>query len=327
MTYKPKVLADAMAFWVAHGGADGGIVGDAAHALRPTYHNGWDRAVSRYGTTDMAVVASKDYTYAQKRDQVKSDAAMGIDLSWPLANKTPLYKVGTWLVEQCKAGAPDTDALREVIWSPDGVYVKRWDYVSKQVYTSLRKNSDGSITVLKTGQGDASHFWHDHIGCFRDSEARPALLALLRRYFEEDDDMVKAFGVPEKPTLAYLKPDPAAPTKSVWLHVYSDFRDDLGNKQLSPNRPLPYVGGWGDVRIVAYEPTVEDTNATSTAMFVKATEVAKYEVVPAPAPVTDESPFTQAQVDVLVKQGQSAAAAAVAQAGIGALTTAAGKYP
>jgi hypothetical protein len=239
MTYKPKALADAMAYWVAHGGADGGIVGDEAHSKRATYHNGWDRTVARLGTTNMAVVAERDYTYRQKRDQVKSDAAMGIDLSWPLANKRPLWEFSSWLVAQSKLSAPDTADIREVIWSPDGIYVKRWDHVSQKVYTSLRKNADGTITVITPFQGDDTHYWHTHASNYRDSEARASLLALLRRYFEEDDMVRPAFGAPEKDTVAWLKNNPANPAESVVLHWYDDFRNDARNIRCSATGTSP----------------------------------------------------------------------------------------
>jgi hypothetical protein len=70
-----------------------------------------------------------------------------------------------WIVGQCKAGAPDTRDIREVIYSPDGVTVKRWDRLGKR------------------SSGDDSHRDHTHISYHRDAEGRDKV-SLFKRFFE-----------------------------------------------------------------------------------------------------------------------------------------------
>ncbi|WP_037684611.1 hypothetical protein, partial [Streptomyces griseus] len=65
----------------------------------------------------------------------------------------------------CTAGAPDTRDIREIIYSPDGQTVKRWDRLGKR------------------STGDSSHLWHTHFSFFRDSiKAGRDLTPLFRRY-------------------------------------------------------------------------------------------------------------------------------------------------
>jgi hypothetical protein len=188
MTYAPASVKSFMSVWTANGGVNSGIVGDAAHAARPSYHNGWDRAVARHSTTSMAAIASMDYTFRLPRDQVKSNAAMAADLGKLNGTLKGLYSFSQWLVDQCVAKKPGHTNIREIIYSPDGKYVKRWSHSNGKVYTSLRKNSDGSITTITPGQGDSSHYWHTHISFYRDSEAAD-LAAFIRPYFAKEEDM------------------------------------------------------------------------------------------------------------------------------------------
>jgi hypothetical protein len=87
------------------------------------------------------------------------------------------YSHGIWLVAQCKANTPDSRDIREIIYSPDGKTVKRWDRLGKR------------------STGDGSHREHTHRSYFRDAvKAGRDLAAIDRRYFTEiglleDDDM------------------------------------------------------------------------------------------------------------------------------------------
>lgn len=70
-----------------------------------------------------------------------------------------------WCVNQCKAGAADTQDIREIIYSPDGKLVKRWD----------------RLGVRNTG--DISHLGHTHFSFFRDAtKAGRDQTSLFRRY-------------------------------------------------------------------------------------------------------------------------------------------------
>jgi hypothetical protein len=57
----------------------------------------------------------------------------------------------SWCVAECVAGAPDTGDLREIIYSPDGAAVRRWDRLGMR------------------STGDSSHLFHTRFSFFRDS--------------------------------------------------------------------------------------------------------------------------------------------------------------
>ncbi|MCX5066242.1 hypothetical protein OOJ91_10160 [Micromonospora lupini] len=149
--------------------AEVGIVGDPAH--RGGYHCGSDRVV----TDDYSVVES-----SRDRNGLTLDAAAldvgGFEVrSGGRTHTLPSFSI--WCVGQCAANAADTRDIREIIYSPDGTAVKRWDRLGKRT------------------SGDSSHRWHTHFSFFRDAtkagrDQRP----LFRRYLSsigllEDDDM------------------------------------------------------------------------------------------------------------------------------------------
>lgn len=136
-----------------------GIVGNAAH--RGGYHCGRDRLDPR---TDYSVAES-----SRDRNGL-SFAASAIDVgqfSVAAGGGThDLRSFSAWLVRQCQAGTPDSQAIREVIYSPDGRAVKRWDRLRRR------------------GTGDSSHLYHTHVSYFRDTENSDKV-PLYRRYLEE----------------------------------------------------------------------------------------------------------------------------------------------
>ncbi|AYF29318.1 hypothetical protein CSH63_17970 [Micromonospora tulbaghiae] len=153
-----------------HGLASGevGIVGDPAH--RGGYHCGRDRVVSG----DYSVVESS-------RDRAGlSGYACALDVG-QFEVTTPkgrydLPHYSRWLVAQCEAGTADTRDIREVIYSPDGRTVRRWDRLGKR------------------SSGDDSHRWHTHQSYFRDAiKAGRDQTAVIRRYLTHigvlEDDM------------------------------------------------------------------------------------------------------------------------------------------
>lgn len=99
-----------------------------------------------------------------------SEASSAIDIGYysiTVGGKVhTLRTFSIWLVGQCAAGAPDTKDIREVIYSPDGKVVKRWDRLGKR------------------SSGDTSHLSHTHVSWFRDSENHDRA-AVFRRYFAE----------------------------------------------------------------------------------------------------------------------------------------------
>lgn len=155
MTFAPASLLAARTYLAGHGVplAALGIVGDAAHG-NEGYHVGWDRL--RYG------YAGQDYSVSDSpRDGHPTNAASALDIG----GFPRLRELSVWLVAQCRAGVADTRDIREIIYTPDGRVVRRWDRLG-----------------FRSG-GDDSHLWHTHISYFRDSENRDKT-ALFRRFFE-----------------------------------------------------------------------------------------------------------------------------------------------
>jgi hypothetical protein len=142
-------------------------VGDAAHQRRPSYHNGQD-AITRYGR-----IAATDYTIRTSRDREPwlSNAASALDIGNFSRNGKTLRGLSMSLVAQARAGLPGTQDMREIIYSPDGIVVMRWD------------RERGYSSMPRAGEADASHRWHTHVSWYRDSEYRHKL-APFRHYFE-----------------------------------------------------------------------------------------------------------------------------------------------
>lgn len=156
----PEIPADAL-----------GIVGNTAHAQTgSSYHLG----KSQLRPDSYSIIES-----SRDRNGL-SEAASAFDFGmWSRTVNGKAHNLRTysvWLVAQCKANTPDTRDLREVIYSPDGKIVKRWDRLG-----------------IRT-TGDDSHLEHTHHSWFRDSENRDKT-AIFRRYFTEigllEDDMTK----------------------------------------------------------------------------------------------------------------------------------------
>ncbi|GIJ12407.1 hypothetical protein ACFFMR_18680 [Micromonospora andamanensis] len=134
-----------------------GIVGDVNH--RGGYHCGSDRVVAN----DYSVVESP-----RDRNGLTLDAA-ALDVGMFQVNSGGrthnLVTFSTWCVAQCVANAPDTRDIREIIYSPDGTVVRRWDRLGRR------------------STGDRSHLWHTHFSFFRDSiKANRDQRPLFRRY-------------------------------------------------------------------------------------------------------------------------------------------------
>ncbi|WBB94170.1 hypothetical protein [Verrucosispora sp. WMMC514] len=159
--------------------AELGIVGDSAHI--GGYHCGSDRLYRRDGkVADYSVIES-----ARDRDGLTLDAA-ALDVGMftvKVAGKThTLATFSAWLVAQCEANAPDTRDIREIIWSPDGKVVKRWDRLKRRT------------------TGDLSHRWHTHISWHRDAiRAKRDQTPLVRRY-------LTAIGLIKSPAPAVTAP-------------------------------------------------------------------------------------------------------------------------
>lgn len=228
MTYNPSSLVALGRFWIAQGGVNLGVVGNAAHTKG--YHLGKDRIYDGYGPG----IGDADYSVQLARDKAGlTNAASAIDLGRLDGSLKGLQKFSIWLVNRCKYEPTKYRDIREIIYSPDGVAVKRWDNVAKVLYTG----GDG------TGQGDNSHRTHTHISLPRDSEARDKI-AMFAGYFAvapaaPTGDTFVSYPVPKLPTIGDV---------AVGVRLYADVslvanNDPVGGDIIiDPKRSMPYFG-------------------------------------------------------------------------------------
>jgi len=154
-----------------------GIVGDPAHAATGGYHEGNDD-LSRVGRL------TTDYSKRESgRDRPGTNAASALDIgdfdATVGGRRHTLRSLSAAIVAACRAGDERARDVREVIWSPDGSTVQRWDRLG-----------------LRTS-GDGTHRWHTHISFFRDAEGRRHLddnfLGLLKAVANpSEDDMLES---------------------------------------------------------------------------------------------------------------------------------------
>lgn len=149
-----------------------GIVGDPDHASTGGYHEGNDD-LNRVGRL------SSDYSKRESsRDRPGTNAASALDIGDFNRGGLTLRALTLRFVDACQRGDPRTADVREVIYTPDGSTVRRWD----------------RLGIRSTG--DSSHLYHTHISFFRDSEGRRAdpdnVLGLLKALIEGDDVALNA---------------------------------------------------------------------------------------------------------------------------------------
>lgn len=160
MTYAPAPLIALGKYLVSQGAVNLGVVGDDAHIGTGTsYHLGQSQlkpgAYSATGPRD--------------REPALTEAASAIDIGMVGGGFPGLRTLSVWLARECANRAVDTLDIRELIYSPDGLNVVRWDREGVPPTT-----------------GSSSHLKHTHISFYRDSETRDKL-AVFRRYFEGDE--------------------------------------------------------------------------------------------------------------------------------------------
>lgn len=204
MTFAPAPLVALGRFLTDHGVVNLGIVGDARHTTG--YHLGRDRIYDGSGPG----IGDADYSVRHPRDRAGlSNAAAAIDVGVGQGSLVELQAFSRWLVGRCQAGAPGSVDVREIIYSPDGLTVQRWDGVDGYVHTG-------------PGNGDSSHTRHTHLDWFRDSQDRDKL-ALVRPYFQEADMLAVVTRQPFSAGISFLtRPgsrlvgyDPARPGRAI----------------------------------------------------------------------------------------------------------------
>jgi hypothetical protein len=178
VTFAPPSLVTLGKYLVSQGAVNLGVVGDTAHQQKGvSYHLGADQLLAGA------------YSAKLPRDVAGlTNAASAIDIGKVAGALAGLQDLSNWLVTECSNRAIDTLDIREVIYSPNGSKVERWDATTNTVYPG----------GTGTGQGDDSHLWHTHVSYFRDSEARDKT-GPFRRYWE--DEVITAIkGEDWKPT-------------------------------------------------------------------------------------------------------------------------------
>lgn len=158
MTYAPNALLSLRAYLRGPTGlaaAALGIVGDASHTTG--YHLGTDR------------LSPNDYSLRAIRDRVGvSLAASALDIGlFPR-----LRELSAYLVAEAQRGAAGTGDIREVIYSPDGKVVLRWD------------RERGRESAPRAGEASGSHRTHTHVSWYRDALLRDKT-SVFGRFFKE----------------------------------------------------------------------------------------------------------------------------------------------
>lgn len=258
MSVAPSKLVELQSFLKAQTGLGGvslGIVGNAAH--KSGYHLGHDRIfekTSGQGERDYSVKTARDHSGL-------SDAASAMDIG----SFKGFRRMSKFIVAEARANAADTRDIREVIYSPDGKTVFRWD------------RERGFASKPKKGEADDSHLTHTHISWYRDAEKRTKT-GVFKRFFEggpptptpkpktpkkPKGEIVKSFAVPVVPTIATVP-------KGTRLFVASDLRDIAFN--IDPGRDMPFLGepfkGVGMIHR-----TAEDGTPTGKVFFAKMSEL------------------------------------------------------
>jgi hypothetical protein len=158
MTYEPQALSDLQEYMHIVTGlpySELGTVPDPSHD--GGYHCGWDRR----HLNDKGLLSDYSWQESARDWNHKTNAARAFDCG----SFNRLREMSVWMVGQCQAGHPDTLDIREIIYSPDGKVVLRWDRLG------IRSS------------GDSSHLSHTHFSFFADAEENDKV-SPFQRFFE-----------------------------------------------------------------------------------------------------------------------------------------------
>jgi len=155
-SYAPNMILEVREYLKPITGLDNFGLGIVNSETDASYHHGWSQRDTD-GTDYSWDESARDWSH-------KTNAARALDIGM----FDQLRELSAWLVEECKKGASDTLDIREIIYSPDGITVKRWDRLG-----------------IRTS-GDSSHKTHTHISWFADAENNRKV-GLFQRFCEGDD--------------------------------------------------------------------------------------------------------------------------------------------
>ncbi len=196
-----------------------GIVGDPAHMAGGGYHLGND---------DLARIGRLNTDYSKResaRDRPGTNAASALDIGQFTTRGHTLASLSVAVVDACRRGDPRCRDVREVIYSPDGRTVKRYDRLG-----------------LRT-TGDSSHLFHTHLTFFRDSEGHRAqpdnILGLLQELLRTPRTESITLPTPTGDTMQMLIR--ASDTPQIWL------ADGMFRRPIPPE----WVAGVGNAQIHA----------------------------------------------------------------------------
>ena len=265
MSYAPASIASLGAYWTHQGGINSGIVGGST-VIRG-YHVGKDR-----------IRSSTDYSIQTARDKRGlTNAASALDLGRLDGSLRNLQEFSKWLVnERCRKNAAGTSDVREVIYSPDGHVVLRWD------------RQRGYASAPRPGESDNSHLWHTHISFYRDSEHRDKV-GLFRPYFETEVTDVPVISTYIPGWIAVIMAADGAKIRtapSLTAEVIRVVAADTSEKWTVTGWVKGEISGGSDQWITRW--------ATSKWEYTHKGNVASC------APPADTSPYTQADLDKAV---------------------------
>lgn len=296
MSGNPKTLQDLGSYWTSHGGVNLGVVGNTSHTYG--YHLGKDRIYDGSGPG----VGDADYSVKTARDRAGlTNMASAIDLGKLNGSLANLQKFSRWLVARAQHNATGTRDLREIIYSPDGKTVLRWD------------RERGYASTPRAGEADNTHLTHTHISFYRDSEARDKR-PIFAPYFTPAPPPVQESDMPA--LTAYIPGQVATVKVTANVRVAPSLTATI-LRVVSGTPEVWTVTGWvkGDV-----DPDGGSDQWVCRWSSGRWEYTAKSNITAGPAVPPDGSPFTQAQLDAAVaaagskgyNDGLGAASAAVA---------------
>lgn len=264
MTYAPATLRALAAFWTAQGGVNLGIVGDTSHqAIGTSYHLGKDQLVATA------------YSIKTARDKAGlTNGASAMDFGRLNGSLGQLRTFSKWLVDQARHNAPGTFDIREIIYTPDGTTVLRWD------------RERGYASAPRPGEADNSHLTHTHVSWYRDAELRDHTTA-IRPYFTQETPMTAL--------IVFAKPQVAAVPTGTWIYDNEACAASAGNIQVSPGRPMPVAGKLANGTIALGYVDTTPTESELREFFAKPGTVTLSPAVTPPPP--DTTPYSQADLD------------------------------